>query len=136
MPAGWVHAAFDFIVWGRPYFDDHRRKDRWAKILGRWHRRRDHEWYLQFGTAWTFEIPFSNSLVHQLCSLSPFAAESLQVDLSHDYLDSILGLPESAPGPTWSAMAWIMGTTAFPSPIPPKKNNDAIFDFRVIQVFE
>jgi hypothetical protein len=109
MPAGWVHAAFDLCVWGRSYFDDHKRKDRWSKTLGRWHRRRDHEWYLQFGKSWTFEIPFPNSLSYQFCSLSPFASERLQVDLSHDYLDRIWDSLDEQERRYWEGFfAWLI----------------------------
>lgn len=89
MPAGWVHAALDLIVSGRSYFDDHKRKDRWAKTLGRWHRRCDHNWYLRYGDSWTFENPFPNSVADRIRSLSAFEAEKLQVDLSHDCFDRI-----------------------------------------------
>jgi hypothetical protein len=109
VPAGWVHAAFDLTVWGRSYFDDHRRKDRWAKTLGRWHRSRDHNWYLQFGNAWTFENPFPSSVVDQLRSLSSSAAERLQVDLSHDYLDRIWDSLDEQERRYWEGFfAWLI----------------------------
>ena len=109
MPAGWVHAAFDVVVWGRSYFDHHRRKDRWARKLGRWHRRRDHNWYLQFGVAWTFENPFPITVTDQVRSLSPFEAERLQVDLSHDYLDKIWDLLDENERCYWEGFfAWLV----------------------------
>lgn len=109
MPAGWVHAAFDLSVWARSYFDDHRRKDRWAKTLGRWHRRRGHDWYLQFGKAWTLENPFPSTVVNQLRSLSPFAAEALQVNLSHDYLDKIWDFLDAQERRYWEGFfAWLV----------------------------
>jgi hypothetical protein len=109
MPAGWVHATFDLVVWGRSYFDDHRRKDRWAKTLGRWHRRRDHHWYLQFGKTWTIEDPFPVRVYHDLRSLSPFEAEKMQVDLSHDYLDKIWDLLDEQERCYWEGFfAWLL----------------------------
>jgi hypothetical protein len=87
MPAGWVHATFDLAIWGRSYFDHHRQKGRWSKTLGRWHRRRDHDWYWKLGSLWTLESPFPSCVEDQLRPLSPHEGEKLQVDLSHDYLD-------------------------------------------------
>jgi hypothetical protein len=89
MAAGWVHAALDLIALGRSYFDEHRRKDRFARTVGRWHRRYEHDWYWKFGHNWTLDEPFPREIAEQVEKLSPFEGERLQSNFSHDYLDRV-----------------------------------------------
>lgn len=109
MPASWVHATFDLIAWGRSYFDDHKRKDRWAKTMGRWHRRRDHDWYSQFGISWTLDKPFPGFVADQLRNLSPYEAEKGQAYIGHDYLDKIWDLLDDDTRRYWEGFfAWLL----------------------------
>lgn len=61
MPGGWVHATFDLITCGRPYFDLHKQKDKDHETLGSQHRLVNHEWYWAYRKHWTLSDPVSPS---------------------------------------------------------------------------
>jgi hypothetical protein len=87
-----MHQVQDMIAFGPPYAEIHRAKDAWAQeVPGRGHREVGHEWYQKFGKEWDFSTPFPEPVNQQVRDLGtsegPDAAEKLQVDLAHDYLD-------------------------------------------------
>ena len=93
MPNGWVHAVIDIIVYGRPYFDLHKEKDKPSQILGRKHRIVRHNWYQVFEKWWTFDEPFPTCLKEQISEIrtanGPEKAEECMAYVDHDYIDRI-----------------------------------------------
>jgi hypothetical protein len=92
LPAGWFHQTHDLVCFAGTYSDIHRAKDAWAlKVPGRRHREIGHNWYQEFGKVWDLSNPFPEALNQEVLDLGrsegPDAAERLQVDLAHDYLD-------------------------------------------------
>jgi hypothetical protein len=82
----------DIIAFGQAYAEIHRAKDAWAqKVPGRGHREVGHEYYQRFGKDLDLSVPFPQVVNQQVRDLGrsegPDAAERLQVDLAHDYLD-------------------------------------------------
>ena len=93
MPNGWVHAVIDLIVYGRPYFSLHKKKDAPSQTL-RWrHRIKRHEWYQACGKKWTLDEPFPSKLKELILEIrnanGPEKAERLMVYVDHDYIDRI-----------------------------------------------
>lgn len=93
MPNGWMHAVINLIVYGRPYFDLHKKKDKASQTLGWEHRKIGHKWYKVFGEKWTLEEPFPFCLKDQIFKIrnikSPDKAERLMAYVDHDYIDRI-----------------------------------------------
>ena len=93
MPSGWVHATMDLIVFGRPYFDLHKDKDKAHETLGSKHRIIDHDWYQAFGRVWTLSDPFPEWLGESIQRLADsegaVRAEEHMVLNAHDYLDRV-----------------------------------------------
>jgi hypothetical protein len=93
MPSGWVHAVIDLIVYGRPYFNLHKEKDKPYETLGWNHRKIGHEWYQAFGENWTLDRPFPvclRELISKIRSINgPNKAEELMAYVDHDYIDKI-----------------------------------------------
>ncbi|MEW6086841.1 MAG: hypothetical protein AB1498_00805 [bacterium] len=91
MPNCWVHAVIDLIVYGRPYFDIHKKKDEPSKILGRKHRIINHDWYQAFGEKWNMSEPFP-SCIKELTEIlrkekGGARAEEQMAWIDHDYID-------------------------------------------------
>jgi hypothetical protein len=93
MPDGWVHATIDLIVYGRPYFSLHKKKDDPSQTLGRKHRIVRHNWYQAFGEKWTFDEPFPSRLKKRIVEIrdakGPAKAEEYMAYTDHDYIDRI-----------------------------------------------
>ena len=90
---GWMHATHDLIVYGRPYFDLHQRKDSPSQRLGYEHRAEHHQWYKAYRRCWTSEDPFPTSLAAQILRTRSKAgstkAEEEMSWTSHDVLDRV-----------------------------------------------
>ena len=94
MPNGWMHASIDLVVYGRTYFDMHKKKDAPYKYLGKAHRQVNHEWYNVFGSEWDLKNPYPKTMVKFLgklekSNLSDNEVEGMQSWISHDYMDRI-----------------------------------------------
>jgi len=93
MPNGWLHAVIDLIVYGRPYFSLHKKKDEPSQTLGWEHRIKRHEWYQVFGEEWTLSEPFPSRLKELILEIrtanGPEKAEWRMADVDHDYIDRI-----------------------------------------------
>jgi len=93
MPAGWVHAVMDLLVFGRSYFDLHQEKDKAYETLGPGHRIVDHDWYQGFGKFWTFSDPFPDWLKQYTQNLRDTVgedrAEEQMASVTHEYLDRV-----------------------------------------------
>ncbi len=94
MPAGWVHATYDLMTFGRTYVDVHWEKDAASKVLGIEHRDVNHEWYTLCGREWTLENPFPPAMHDffehlERSALRDDEAEALQAWAAHDVLDRV-----------------------------------------------
>lgn len=93
MANAWLHAAVDFIAYGRTYFDLHKYKDEPHKRLGWNHRRERHEWYQAFEEKWNFDNPFPILLKDLISKLNQTIgsdkAEEQMAYVDHDYIDRI-----------------------------------------------
>ena len=93
MPSGWVHATIDLIVYGRPYFNLHKEKDKAHETLGSRHRIVNHDWYQSYGKAWDFHDPFPWWLKESTSALKSEEkaekAEEQMAWVNHDCIDRI-----------------------------------------------
>ncbi|MBZ5492185.1 MAG: hypothetical protein LAO76_14740 [Acidobacteriia bacterium] len=92
MASGFLHEAFDLIVWGRVYRYIHQAKDRHAQhVPGLRHREKGHEWYQCFGSSWDFENQFPMWRHTEIQKLreraGPEAAEEMMASDAHDLID-------------------------------------------------
>ena len=113
MPSAWVHAVIDLIVYGRPCFDVHKRKDQAHERLGPGHRREGHEWYQAFGEQWNWDHPFPCGLRDEVQRIGNARgtpeAEQRMVYTGHDYIDTIWdGLSRSHRKYWEGFFAWVL----------------------------
>ena len=116
MPSGWVHATFDLITCGRPYFDLHKQKDKDHDTLGPEHRIVNHEWYWAFRKHWTLSDPFPpriKNLIHRVSDAKGAnKAEEKMVWIAHDYLDRLWNvLSESERWYCETFLIWVLSDT-------------------------
>jgi hypothetical protein len=92
MPAGWVHATYDLMTFGRTYVDVHREKDAASRELGSDHRKVNHEWYQLHDREWPLENPFPQAMREffehlERSVLRADEVEAQQAWVGHDVLD-------------------------------------------------
>ena len=93
MPSAFIHSIIDLLVYGRSYFDLHKKKDAAYATLGVNHRKENHQWYNSYPYEWDFDEPFPPPLMHMFEHVKKTRggddAERLQSFASHDYIDRI-----------------------------------------------
>jgi len=93
MPPVFIHSIIDLLVYGRPYFDLHKKKDAAYATLGVNHRKKNHQWYNLYLYEWNFDEPFPQSLKKVIEYVAQARggddAERDQSFASHGYYDRI-----------------------------------------------
>ena len=93
MASAFIHSIIDLLVYGRPYFDLHKKKDADYATLGVKHREVYHEWYQAYLDEWDVDEPFPPSLKQVIEYVAQARggddAERSQSYVSHDYFDRI-----------------------------------------------
>ncbi len=94
MPAGFVHATFDLMAFGRHYFELHKQKDAPWQELGADHRSLNHTWYNARGVDWELQNPFPKALHSVIESIADKrgdaeAEAAMAVHVAHDYMDRV-----------------------------------------------
>ena len=113
MASAWVHAVIDLIVYGRPYFDLHKQKDKPHQLLGSNHRSVNHDWYQAYGRSWNFCESFPSGIKEAIRILGneegADKGEELMAWIDHDCVDRTWDILSDLERKYWEAVfAWVL----------------------------